>query len=95
VLDIIQLKCLNSTNQGMLFKSRKHGEGRVYFQNGDIIHAETARATGMTALSEIIGWKGGQAEEIPEGEPPERTISGSWQNALLIAAHAADDERTK
>jgi DNA-binding NarL/FixJ family response regulator len=93
VLDIIQLKCLNSITQGIVFKSSKHGVGRVFFQNGDIIHAETERATGMAALSEIIGWKGGQAEEIPDGMPPERTISGRWQNALLIAAHDADDKR--
>jgi CheY-like chemotaxis protein len=94
VLDIIQLKCLNSITQGIAFKSRKHGVGRVFFQNGDIIHAETEHATGMAALSEIIGWKGGQAEEIPDGVPPERTISGRWQNALLMAAHDADDKRT-
>ena len=92
VLDIIQLKCLNTITQGMVFKSSQHGVGRVYFQNGNIIHAETQRATGMTALSEIISWKGGQAEELPDDQPPERTISGSWQNALLIAAHAADDK---
>jgi len=94
VLDIIQLKCLNSMTQGITFKSSKHGVGRVYFQSGDIIHAETARATGMAALSEIIGWKGGRAEEIPDGVPPERTISDHWQNALLMAAHDADDKRT-
>jgi DNA-binding NarL/FixJ family response regulator len=92
-LDIIQLKCLNNTTQAILFKSTKHGSGRIYFQNGDIIHAETARSTGMTALSEIIGWKGGRAEELPESSPPERTITGSWQSTLLIAAHAADDKR--
>ena len=92
VLDIIQLKCLNSMTQGIAFRSSKHGVGRVFFQNGDIIHAETERATGITALSEIIGWKGGRAEEIPEGVPPEHTISGRWQNTLLVAAHAADDK---
>jgi DNA-binding NarL/FixJ family response regulator len=93
VLDIIQLKCLNSMTQGLAFKSTKHGVGRVFFQNGDIIHAETEHATGMAALSEIISWKGGRAEEIPEGAPQERTISGNWQNSLLLAAHAADDKR--
>jgi len=95
VLDIIQLKCLNSTTEGIVFTTVKHGAGRVYFQNGDIIHAETTRTTGMTALTEIIGWKGGRAEELPEGALPERTIAGNWQSALLIAAHAADDERPK
>ncbi len=93
VLDIIQLKCLNNMTQGIVFKTKQNGAGRVYFHNGDIIHAETAQGTGLAALTEIIRWKGGEAEELPEGAPPERTITGSWQNTLLVAAHAADDER--
>ena len=92
VLDIIQLKCLSNLTQAMLFRAGKHGTGKVYFENGDIVHAETDRATGLTALTEMIGWKGGRAEELPAGPPPHHTILGSWQNSLLVAAHAADDK---
>jgi DNA-binding NarL/FixJ family response regulator len=91
VLDIIQLKCLNHSTQTLVFKSKKHGSGRVYFRNGDIVHAETGHSKGMAALSEIIGWKSGRAEESSKCPPVERTIRESWQSALLIAAQAADE----
>lgn len=93
-LDIIQLKCLNHSTQAVIFKSPLHGSGRVYFQNGEITHAETARAKGIAALSEIIGWKSGQAEEVSDGLPVGRTITGSWQGVLLIAAQAADEKQS-
>jgi ActR/RegA family two-component response regulator len=92
VLDIIQLKCLNNTTQAIDFKSTRHGFGRVYFQNGDIIHAETARSRGLAALIEIVGWKNGHAEEVPDRSTVERTIMSSWQSALLTAAQASDEE---
>jgi DNA-binding response OmpR family regulator len=93
VLDIIQLKCLNHTTQVINFKSRKHGSGRVHFQNGEIIHVETARSKGMEALCEIVRWKGGYAEEITDQSEVERTITGGWQGVLLMAAQAADENR--
>ena len=90
-LDILQLKCLNNTTQAILFKSGKHGPGRVYFQKGQIIHAETEKAKGMAALTEILSWKSGHAEEIVEHSAAEHTISSVWQTTLLIAAQAADE----
>jgi CheY-like chemotaxis protein len=93
VLDIIQLKCLNHTTQVLDFKSPRHGSGRVHFRNGEIIHAETAKSKGMLALSEIISWKGGSAEEVQDGADVERTILSGWQSALLNAAQAADEKK--
>lgn len=93
VLDIIQLKCLNRTTQVVDFSTFHHGRGRVCFQNGEIIHAETPTARGELALSEIIGWRGGRAEEVPDAPPIERTIFTGWQTVLLNAAQAADEKK--
>jgi CheY-like chemotaxis protein len=95
VLDIVQLKCLNYATQAIDFVSPRYGSGRIYFQNGEIIHAETAGAKGMAALSEIIGWKGGRAEEVTGSSAAERTIMGGWQGALLHAAQAADEVKSE
>lgn len=92
VLDIIQLKCLKNSTQVLHFKSRTQGAGRVHFQNGEIIHAETERAKGIEALSEMIRWNGGYAEEVSEQPDVERTITGNWQGVLLIAAQSADEK---
>jgi response regulator of citrate/malate metabolism len=95
VLDILQLKCLNNTTQVIVFKSVKHGSGRVFFQKGQIIHAETDRSKGLAALTELVSWKGGHAEEVTDTSEVEPTISGSWQSTLLMAAQAADEKMAK
>src|SRR6266496_4137534 len=48
-LDVIQLKCLNKASQAVDFVSQKHGSGRVYFRDGEIIHAQTEVAAGENA----------------------------------------------
>ena len=93
VLDIIQLKCLNNANQVIDFTSSQGGRGRVYFQNGEIIHATTARSKGEAAVNEIISWRGGRAQEVASASPVERTIFTSWQSLLLNAAQSADENR--
>jgi DNA-binding NarL/FixJ family response regulator len=91
-LDIIQLKCLNSATQTVVFKSKQHGSGQVCFKNGQITHASTRRAKGISALSEIIGWRSGYAAEVSNKSASEQTIMGSWQSVLLLAAHSSDEE---
>ena len=91
-LDIIQLKCLNGATQTVVFKSKQHGSGQVCFKNGEITHASTRRGKGMAALSEIIGWHSGYAAEVSNKAAPKRTITGSWQSVLLLAAHTTDEK---
>ena len=93
VLDIIQLKCLNNATQVIDFTSAQGGRGRIYFQNGEIIHATTAKSKGEAAVSEIIGWRGGRAQEGSGAPPAERTIFTTWQSLLLNAAQTADENR--
>jgi DNA-binding NarL/FixJ family response regulator len=92
-LEIIQLKCLSGATTAVDFISRQHGVGRVYFQDGEIIHAKTQSRSGLGALSEIVGWRGGQAVEIGDAKPAGRSIQGNWQNLLMNAAQSADEGR--
>ena len=93
VLDIIQMKCLSHATQVIDFTSARDGRGRIYFQNGEIIHAETAAAKAEAAVSEVVGWRGGRAQEVADAPPAERSIFSSWQSLLLSAAQAADENR--
>jgi NADH dehydrogenase len=68
-------------------------KGQVALANGEIIHASTNRAKGEAAISEIIGWRGGRAQEAADAPPVERTIFVSWQSLLLNAAQSADENR--
>jgi DNA-binding response OmpR family regulator len=97
VLDVIQLKCLARASLRLVFTLTDGRFGSVYFQDGQIIHAEANRTasaaplTGMPGLTEILAWRGGKIEEVKDREPPQSTLSGDWQGMLLQAAQLQDE----
>ena len=92
-MDIIQLKCLGRATQALEFFAPQ-GSGRIYFYNGEIVHAETQNATGEAAFQQIVSWRGGRVTEVPDATEPARTITVHWQSLLLAAAQAIDEERS-
>jgi DNA-binding NtrC family response regulator len=89
-LDIIQLKCLASATI-MLQISSGHGTGRIYFNHGDIVHAEIGAQRGERAFEKILRWKGGRIKEVPLEAIPERSITTDWQGLLLRIAQNIDE----
>lgn len=92
-LDIIQLKCLARVTVTLEFLREHGGRGRIYFKDGDIIHAETGTLAGVEAFNEIVGWRSGRAQETPVGLTPDRTIEGNWQSLLMHAVHWVDEKK--
>jgi DNA-binding response OmpR family regulator len=92
-LDIIQLKCLAHATVVLDFIARSPAFGRLYFKDGDIIHAETHTQEGVEAFNEIVSWKGGQVVEVNDAPEPTRTIFTDWQNLLLHAVQWSDEQR--
>jgi len=90
VLDIIQLKCLASATLVLQVVS-PHGIGRIYFEDGEIIHAESPETQGEAAVEQILRWKGGRIKEMHAPQPPPRTINTGWQGLLLNAAQRIDE----
>lgn len=89
-LDIIQLKCLASATL-VLQVASPSGIGRIYFENGEIIHAETPDARGQGAFEQILRWKGGRIKELTPASKPQRTIHTGWQGLLLDVAQRIDE----
>lgn len=89
-LDIIQLKCLASATL-VLQISSSYGTGRIYFDQGEIFHAETAKLRGERAFERILRWKGGRIKELPLEKKPDRTITTNWQGLLLNVAQHIDE----
>jgi DNA-binding response OmpR family regulator len=92
-LDIIQLKCLAHATVVLDFIARSPAFGRLYFKDGDIIHAETHTQEGVEAFNEIVSWKGGQVVEVTDAPEPTRTIFSDWQNLLLHAVQWSDEQK--
>lgn len=89
-LDIIQLKCLSSATL-VLQVASPSGIGRIYFENGEIIHAETPDSRGEGAFEQILRWKGGRIKEMAAAFKPPRTIHTGWQGLLLNIAQRIDE----
>jgi len=90
LVDIIQLECL-SQSSSVLKVTNGVREGRIWFQEGEIIHAATQDLSGEAAFHRILSWKTGNFESLA-GEPGQaRTIFESHQALLLKTAQAQDE----
>lgn len=92
--DIIQLKCMSAATGGLEF-SRADARGIVFFQAGEVIHAEVwigdEHQSGTEAFKFIVSWRSGMVCESALPQPGERTIFEGWQSLLMEAAQAFDE----
>jgi hypothetical protein len=92
-LDVVQLKCLTNVTQALEFRAGQSC-GRIYFDKGEIIHAETGPLTGEAALVKILSWRGGKVIEMTDAPQPSRTVWSHWQALLLQVAQHMDENTT-
>ena len=92
-VDIIQMKCLRRAT-GSIELREEHLYGQVWFENGDIIHAECkfpgAAHDGAEAFHCIFTWRTGNIRDVPNPRPVQRTITLPWQQLLIEADARAD-----
>lgn len=92
-LDIIQLKCLARATVALDFVGEGGRKGRMFFKDGEIVHAETGAVNGVDAFNEMVSWRSGQVTEATGGPVPNRTIEGNWQGLLMNAVHWVDENK--
>ena len=90
-IDIIQLKCLARSTQVLKFELPGGQVGKLHFQRGEIIHAETNDLQGVDAFNLIVGWKGGRVDEAMEPITSTFTIHADWQTLLMDAVVLMDE----
>ncbi|MDZ4787527.1 MAG: response regulator [Blastochloris sp.] len=89
-VDIIQLKCLSRSTQVLKFTRSDGKSAKIYFQRGEIVHAETDTDRGLDAFNDVVSWKGGRVEE--SAEPiAEQTIKKGWESLLMDAVRMIDE----
>ena len=88
--DVLQLKGHNRFS-GCITVEYGTEQGMIFFRDGEIIHAEQGKATGVTAFNAIICWPGGKFAIQPKVTTTSRTITESL-NYLLLEAHRLMDE---
>src|SRR5580704_6256963 len=94
LVDIIQLECI-SQNSTVLKITNGQMHGRIWIQNGEVIHASTDNLTGDLAFHRILSWKAGSFESLPAEPNQPRTIYNSYQGLLLETAQAQDEAQSQ
>ena len=89
--DIIQLNCLG--RHTLALKVVNEDEvGHIYFNDGNIVHAETNTMEGENAFYYILSWLGGEFSLLQNQKTKQETINKGWQSLLLEALRRADEK---
>jgi CheY-like chemotaxis protein len=94
LVDIIQLECLTQSS-AILKISSAIGEGRIWIQKGEIIDASSADLLGKEAFLEMLSWRAGSFEILPNDVPRPRTIFSSYENLLMETAQTMDEAKAE
>ncbi len=88
--DVLQMECLNRKST-LLEVTASSDAGRIYIEDGSIIHAETHTQSGEPALFQLLALSGGEFQIKPFTPPPRRTIDGHWESLLMESARLHDE----
>jgi len=92
LVDIIQMACLGRFTMSLTITKGDEG-GLIYFQNGEIAHAEVGDIEGKEALYIILDWNEGRFNSQMGIVPPKETITDRWEHLLLEGMRRQDDAK--
>jgi hypothetical protein len=90
--DLIQINCINRILGAFRLSSGPH-EGYLFFADGKLIHAELGAATGLDAVVQMLGLRGGSIDPCVVPWPVESTIDMGADALLLHAAQRIDEQQ--
>jgi len=90
--DIIQMNCLSRLTTALIV-TRDGEKGVIYFNEGEVVHAECGEQKGTEAFYKILSWQEGEFVSNIGFVPPIQTIYQSWEH-LLVEAMRRDDDKT-
>jgi len=86
---LIQLNCMER-NTAKLTIENGGKYGFIYFENGQIAHAEFDPFDGDEAIYRLLALYGGRFKVENDVRPPIKSIKTSWSNLLLIGMNKLD-----
>jgi DNA-binding response OmpR family regulator len=89
--DIIQMNCLSRLTTALIV-TQDRDKGVIYFNEGEVVHAECGSQQGTEAFYRILSWQEGEFVSNIGFVPPVQTIYQNWEH-LLVEAMRRDDDR--
>jgi two-component system, chemotaxis family, protein-glutamate methylesterase/glutaminase len=90
ITDIIQINCISRLSSA-IFINNNNREGAVFFENGEIVHAQTDETEGERALKDILSWQSGSFSTKRNVAPPKKTIAKKWEQLLIESLVSIDE----
>ena len=87
---IVQINC-EERNQAQLILNHQGNTGSIYFQDGEMIHAEVNEITGEEAVYELLSWENGTFRLRMGAQPSLRTITNTWSGIILEGMRRIDE----
>jgi hypothetical protein len=84
------MECL-ARNASILEVYNQNVLGRIYIEDGQLVHAVAGEIKGEQALYKLLSLPGGSFELAQFEAPPEKTLAGSWEMLLMEAARVKDE----
>jgi CheY-like chemotaxis protein len=88
--DLIQMNCLSQMTTA-LFVNKDERKGCIYFEDGQITHAEIGAIDGEEALFTILSWSTGSFKFMGGMKAPRNTIATNWEYLLIEGMRRADE----
>ncbi len=88
--ELVQMECLRGLTRAIHVRSEE-GSGHLYFDQGQVVHAEAGELRGEAAALRILGWNGGTFEPCDRYWVESPTVNTSWQGLLMVAAQRQDE----
>lgn len=89
--DIIQINCLSRLTAALVI-TKDREKGIIYFNEGEVVHAECGEQEGAEAFYKILSWQEGEFVSNIGVIPPIQTINHNWEH-LLFEAMRRNDEK--
>jgi two-component system chemotaxis response regulator CheY len=87
---IIQINC-EERNQAQLTLNHLGKGGTIFFNNGEMVHAETGDLVGDEAIYSLLRWEEGTFKVMMGVEPVLITIDKNWSGLLLEGMRRIDE----
>ncbi len=94
IADLIQHNCQDEKSVKVLIQSSGK-EAVLFFDGGQVIHAELEGKRGEEVVYEILQWSEGSFSMEAGIQAPVKTITRSWSGLLLEGARRLDENETQ
>ncbi len=90
LFDFVQFECMRGLTRGVHVKAG-NDEGVLFFDEGQIVHAETGSLEGQEAALKILSWQTVSIHPCSDVWVSPNSITTSWQGLLMMAAQRLDE----